>query len=515
MAAPSPVQQQHPKVPATRLAAGSSPSSKSQRTTSSPPRHPPSPSSSSSPSTTSAVAAALQNAAAASLWISLSASVILFNKHILAFSGFPFPITLTGFHMAFSWACASALIHCTSLVELPTMTTTTTTTTKGAADGGSSSSSATTRTTTSQKGLDARTYLRRIAPVGALFAGTLWLGNAAYLHLSVSFIQMLKALMPAAVYGVGCLLGTETFARSRAVNMAVVTFGVAAASAGEVSLSLLGVALQLGSVATESTRLALVQILLQQKKVKKPSSSSRPSSSSSAPESSSSSKIALNPVTTMYYLAPVSLLCLSLPWLAFERSRLVAAWGAGGGGGAAGSSPPPPTSPYYLLDPSHALDSSWWRLGVSPLTLLANAALAFALNLSVFLLIGKTSALAMNVAGVVKDWMLIGLSALLFRAPVTPLNLAGYSVAFAGVCWYNKAKFDEMKASAAAAAAAVVSPSGASASAAAGATEEGGEREMELKPLMSSSSNATAAAAIAAAAAALGDDRKIKAGRAV
>ena len=44
-------------------------------------------------------------------------------------------------------------------------------------------------------------------PVGALFAGTLWLGNAAYMHLSVSFIQMLKALMPAAVYGVGCALG--------------------------------------------------------------------------------------------------------------------------------------------------------------------------------------------------------------------------------------------------------------------------------------------------------------------
>ena len=33
-----------------------------------------------------------------------------------------------------------------------------------------------------------------------------------------------------------------------------------------------------------------------------------------------------------------------------------------------------------------------------------------ALNVAVFLLIGKTSALTMNVAGVLKDWMLIGLS---------------------------------------------------------------------------------------------------------
>lgn len=34
--------------------------------------------------------------------------------------------------------------------------------------------------------------------------------------------------------------------------------------------------------------------------------------------------------------------------------------------------------------------------------------------MSVFLLIGKTSALTMNVAGVVKDWLLILLSVLLY-----------------------------------------------------------------------------------------------------
>lgn len=45
--------------------------------------------------------------------------------------------------------------------------------------------------------------LRRFA--GALFSGTLWFGNAAYGYLSVSFIQMLKALMPAAVYLAGLL----------------------------------------------------------------------------------------------------------------------------------------------------------------------------------------------------------------------------------------------------------------------------------------------------------------------
>lgn len=41
--------------------------------------------------------------------------------------------------------------------------------------------------------------------------------------------------------------------------------------------------------------------------------------------------------------------------------------------------------------------------------------LCAALNMSVFLLIGKSSALTMNVAGVVKDWILIGLSVALYK----------------------------------------------------------------------------------------------------
>ena len=37
------------------------------------------------------------------------------------------------------------------------------------------------------------------------------------------------------------------------------------------------------------------------------------------------------------------------------------------------------------------------------------------LNMAVFLLIGKTSALTMNIAGVVKDWILILLSYLMYK----------------------------------------------------------------------------------------------------
>ncbi|OXH50464.1 hypothetical protein J002_03660 [Cryptococcus neoformans] len=42
-------------------------------------------------------------------------------------------------------------------------------------------------------------WMRTILPIGALFSGSLILSNYAYLTLSVSFIQMLKAFNPVAI----------------------------------------------------------------------------------------------------------------------------------------------------------------------------------------------------------------------------------------------------------------------------------------------------------------------------
>lgn len=83
----------------------------------------------------------------------------------------------------------------------------------------------------------------------------------------------------------------------------------------------------------------------------------------------------------------------------------------------------------------------------NPSVLLANALTAFVLNLAVFLLIGKTSALTMNIAGVIKDWMLIFFSWSVFKAPVTATNLLGYFFCCSGVVVYNHMKLQALKAS--------------------------------------------------------------------
>lgn len=290
------------------------------------------------------------------LWIGLSAAVILLNKYVLAYSGFPFPIALTLSHMAFCSILAFGLIKA-GVTETASM--------------------------------DRGTYIRCVLPIAALFSGTLWMGNAAYLYLSVAFIQMIKALMPAAVYTAGCLLGTEKYAHDYALNMFIVTLGVAAASYGELNFNLIGAIFQGGSIITESSRLVLIQILLQQRGIK------------------------LNPITTLYYIAPACFVFLMIPFAFLEMPTL--------------------------------LTSTDWTL--NPGLLLVSAASAFALNMAVFLLIGKSSALTMNVAGVIKDWLLILLSVMMYGSPITGIQLLGYAVAFAGVCWYNYLKYQAMNAS--------------------------------------------------------------------
>ena len=105
-------------------------------------------------------------------------------------------------------------------------------------------------------------YVNRVIPIGALYAASLWLSNSAYLHLSVSFIQMTKALMPGLVYICGILLKIDDFNMYQACNMLLIALGVLVCAFGEVNLHPLGLTLQLAALSFEAARLTLVQILI-------------------------------------------------------------------------------------------------------------------------------------------------------------------------------------------------------------------------------------------------------------
>lgn len=70
----------------------------------------------------------------------------------------------------------------------------------------------------------------------------------------------------------------------------------------------------------------------------------------------------------------------------------------------------------------------------------SNALCALALNFSIFLVIGRTGAVTIRVAGVLKDWILIALSTVLFpESTITGLNIIGYAIGkflFKAWCWF-------------------------------------------------------------------------------
>ncbi|XP_021741714.1 probable sugar phosphate/phosphate translocator At2g25520 [Chenopodium quinoa] len=292
------------------------------------------------------------------IWIFLSFTVIVYNKYILdrKMYNWPFPISLTMIHMTFCSSLAFVLVKVLKLVEPVSMSR--------------------------------EVYLSSVVPIGALYAFSLWLSNSAYIYLSVSFIQMLKALMPVAVYSIGVMFKKESFRGETMANMMSISFGVAIAAYGEAKFDAWGVTLQLGAVAFEATRLVMIQILL------------------------TSKGISFNPITSLYYVAPCCLVFLSIPWMIVE---------------------------YPILRDSSSFHLDWFIFGT-------NSVCAFALNLAVFLLVGKTSALTMNVAGVVKDWLLIAFSWSVIKDTVTPINLFGYGLAFVGVGYYNHSKLQALKA---------------------------------------------------------------------
>nr|AGV54730.1 sugar phosphate/phosphate translocator [Phaseolus vulgaris] len=293
------------------------------------------------------------------IYILLSSGVILYNKWVLSpkYFNFPLPITLTMIHMAFSGAVAFFLVRVFKIVSPVKMTF--------------------------------EIYATCVVPISAFFASSLWFGNTAYLHISVAFIQMLKALMPVATFLMAVLCGIDKARCDVFLNMLLVSVGVVVSSYGEIHFNTVGTVYQVTGIFAEALRLVLTQVLLQKK------------------------GLTLNPITSLYYIAPCSFVFLFVPWYLLEKP---------------------------VMEVSQIQFNFW--------IFFSNAVCALALNFSIFLVIGRTGAVTIRVAGVLKDWILIALSTVIFpESTITGLNIIGYAIALCGVVMYNYIKVRDVRAS--------------------------------------------------------------------
>jgi len=189
--------------------------------------------------------------------------------------------------------------------------------------------------------------------------------------------------VPVAVFLLGAAFGLEEMSYKMLAIMSVISIGVIVASVGEITISWVGVVYQMGGVVAEALRLIFIEIFLKKKGVK------------------------LNLISMMYYVSPCSAVCLFIPWLFLEKPKMD--------------------------------DSISWNF--PPFTLFLNCLCTFVLNMSVFLVISRTSALTARVTGVVRDWSVVLLSAAIFAdTQLTFINIIGYAIAIAGVVSYNNHK---------------------------------------------------------------------------
>ena len=162
-------------------------------------------------------------------------------------------------------------------------------------------------------------------------------------------------------------------------NVSIIVIGVIIASFGEIKFVMVGFLFQLGGIVFEATRLVMVQRLL------------------------SSAEYKMDPMVSLYYFAPVCAVMNGSVALFLEVPRVTM---------------------------GHIYGVGVW-------TLLANAMVAFLLNVSVVFLIGKTSSLVMTLCGVLKDILLVAASMMLWNTPVTGTQFFGYSLALIGLVYYK------------------------------------------------------------------------------
>ncbi|MCO5228475.1 MAG: hypothetical protein M9934_09325 [Thermomicrobiales bacterium] len=277
----------------------------------------------------------------------MSCSVILFNKFLYV-TVFPYPLTLTCIHMAFA-STATWTLRATGQLVAPT--------------------------------LGWRLWGTAVAPIGVLYAISLATSNLGAARLSVSFVQMIKALTPLVTLGVTAALGVEAATMRQAAVVGVMCLGVVVASYGELRWNSAGVAFQVTSVVAEGARLVVTQILLQKH----------------LPKS--------NPLVSLSIFAPPCFALLAPIAATFEGGALTA-------------------------------------LALQPVAIAvaANTLTAFVLNVAVVVLVTRTSGLVLTLAGTVKDIMLIVASVLIFWNPVTAIQVVGYILALLSLNAYNLLK---------------------------------------------------------------------------
>lgn len=211
-------------------------------------------------------------------------------------------------------------------------------------------------------------------PIGICFAVILYGANAAYLYCSVAFLQFMKEANIVIVFLFAAILGMQQLSRTRVIIIAWVVAGAFLCVSGDKHFSITGFVLQIIAQIAECMRTIMAEWVL------------------------SRSELKLDPLTYTRFIAPICLIILVVGVFITWNKDVLAA----------------------IRD--------WWPV------IIPNVLIAFSLNVIITAYIKRTSAIGFVITGIVKDIILVIISAILFRGDIiTHKQYAFFVVTLTGV----------------------------------------------------------------------------------
>lgn len=219
-----------------------------------------------------------------------------------------------------------------------------------------------------------------VMPLCMSFCGFVALTNLSLLYNSVGFYQLIKVLTTPLIVIIQTLFYNETFSVKIKLSLALTCIGVAIGSVTDSELNLFGTLIALSALLI--TCMYQIWVGTKQKELE------------------------CNSYQLLYYQAPISAILL-IPFVPmFDDFKTLTAVPSNG----------------------------------ALCAIFISSVLAFLVNLSIFLVIGKTSPVTYNVLGHFKLTVILTLGFTFFGAPLDIKNIAGIVLTLAGVFWYAHLK---------------------------------------------------------------------------
>jgi drug/metabolite transporter (DMT)-like permease len=286
-------------------------------------------------------------------YLTAASSIILLNKYVLAVTPFHFPISLSSLGVVTGWLTSVVLVQ-TGIVSLE-----------------------------KHKDITFLSWVKTVLPIGFFTGVTLACGNMAYFYLSLSFLQMTKALSPVALFFILWISGLDRFHLNVFLAIVVIVIGTAVAAYAEVHFTWVGIALITVAETFEAIKSACYQFLLANK--------------------------SFTMWEGMYFVSPAALVFLSILIYVLEWEQMVE-------------------------------ENAWGQIQEHPLMFLAAGTLGFGVNYCSLGVIKHAGSLTLKVLAQMKSIIIIFFGMAIYGDVVSTQTALGYATAIVGFAFYNWAK---------------------------------------------------------------------------